>query len=235
MQAHNLIKEAKYTVAFKLINELVDEESLSDDDLIDLIWRIDNNLYLNTGYKESAIFLRNIREATFVQNRSEVISWIDREKERIKNWLGYKLGYAHSLVEEGNIDDAMKEYDDILSQIPHLENPDSLYLETQLMRAIDLCYQAKKYDEALLVSKEVHDVAIDKAPDNHLIICNSLLVIVESLIKLENHSEALLYCEENINLLKKHKLDEDGHHLLQALQQGCQGLFPLSYLRRQVL
>lgn len=219
MRAHNLIKEAKYTVAFKLINELVDEESLSDDDLIDLIWRIDNNLYLNTGYKESAIFLRNIREAAFVQNRSEVISWIDREKERIKNWLGYKLGYAHSLVEEGNIDDAMKEYDDILSQIPHLENPDSLYLETQLMRAIDLCYQAKKYDEALLVSKEVHDVAIDKAPDNHLIISNSLLVIVESLIKLENHSEALLYCEENINLLKKHKLDEDGHHLLQALQQ----------------
>lgn len=219
MQAHNLIKEAKYTVAFKLINELVDEESLSDDDLIDLIWRIDNNLYLNTGYKESDMFLRNIREAAFVQNRPEVISWIDREKERIKNWLGYKLGYAHSLVEEGNIDDAMKEYDDILSQIPHLENPDSLYLETQMVRAVDLCYYAKNYNDALLVSKEVHDVAIDKAPDNHLIISNSLSVIVESLIKLEKYSEALPYCEENINLLKKQKVDEDGHHLLQVLQQ----------------
>lgn len=219
MHAHNFIRNSNYSSAFKLINDLIVDESLDDDKVIEIIWRIDNNLYLNTGYNESDIFLRKIREANFVRNKPEVISWIDRERERIKNWLGYKLGYAHSLIEEGNTDDAMKEYDNILSQIPHLENPDSLYLETQMMRAIDLCYYAKKYDDALLVSKEVNNVAVEKVPHNYLVRSNSLFIIAESLRQLEKYSEALPYSEENINLLKQQKVDEDGHHLLQALQQ----------------
>ena len=219
MQAHNLIKGTNYSAALKLINELINDESLTNDDIIDLIWRIDNNLYLNTGYRESDTFLQNVLTANFVKDKSEVIAWIARERERIQNWLGYKNAYAHALVEDGKIDDAMIEYDVILSQIPYLENPDSLYLETQMMRAVDLCYYAKNYNDALLVSKEVHDVAIDKTPDNHLIISNSLSVIVQSLIELENYSEALPYCEENISILKRYKLDEDNHHLLMALQQ----------------
>ena len=219
MRAHNLIREADYTKAFQLINELIIEESLNNDDVIDLIWRIDNNLYLNTGYKESDLFLQNILEASFVRNRYEVTEWIDRERERIKDWFGYELGYANQLAEDGEIENAMKTYDCILEQVQYSENPDSLYLEVQLMRAINLCYSAKKYDEALLVSKEVSEMATDKAPGNYLVRSNSLSLIVQSLIKLENYSEALSYCEENINLLKRHKVDDDGHHLLQALQQ----------------
>lgn len=219
MWAHNLIREADYTKALQLINELIIEESLNNDDVIDLIWRIDNNLYLNTGYKESDLFLQNILEASFVRNRSEVTEWIDRERERIKDWFGHELGYANQLAEDGDIENAMKTYDGILEQVQYSENPDSLYLEVQLMRAVNLCYYAKKYDESLLVSKEVSEMATDKAPGNYLVRSNSLSLIVQSLIKLENYSEALSYCEENINLLKRHKVDDDGHHLLQALQQ----------------
>lgn len=219
MRTHNLIREADYTKALQLIDELINEESLSNDDIIDLIWRIDNNLYLNTGYKESDLFLQNIREASFVGNKSEVIEWIDQERERIKDWFRHELGYGFQLAVDGDIENSMKTYDGILEQIQYLENPDSLYLEVQLMRAVNLCYFAKKYDEALLVSKEVSEMATDKAHGNYLVRSNSLKLIVQSLIKLENYSEALSYCEENINLLKRHKVDDDGHHLLQALQQ----------------
>ena len=219
MQAHNLIKEANYTAALGLISELIHDESLTNDDIMDLIWRIDNNLYLNTGYIESDLFLKNVREANFIKNRKEVITWIDQERERIKNWLGYELGYVQNLVDEGKIDDAMQAYDGILEQIQYLENPDSLYLEVQLSRSIDLCFQAKNYDEALRVSMEVNNFAKEKQSRNHLVISNSLVIIVECLSKMGNYKEALSFCEENIELLNRYKVDDDGHHLLNALQK----------------
>lgn len=219
MHAHNFIREGNYVTAFKLINELVNDETLNDDKIIEIIWRIDNNLYLNTGYKESDLFLQNVRESNFVANKSEVITWIDNERERIKNWLGYKVGEAHNLAETGNFEVAMETYDGILEQIKYLDNPDSLYVETQLMRAIDLRYLAENYNESLSYSREVYNIVKEKFPENHLTRSNALANISECLYKIGNYSEALIFCEENIELLNKYKVDDDGHHLFNVLFQ----------------
>ncbi len=218
MMAHNSIREADYETAFKIIQELVNEESLNNDKIQDLVWRIDNNLYLNTGYLESDSFLQHLRTASFVINNPDLIEWIDYERVRIKDWLGYAMGYAHGLAEEGKMEEANQEYDIILKQIQGLEKKDSLYLEVQLTRAIDL-YVAKDDKTALEIATEIIKKSKVQKPQNYLLQCNTLWLIGECLRRAERYNEALTYCEENISLLKKNSVDSDGHHLQNIILQ----------------
>lgn len=218
MMAHNFIRESNYESAFATIQELISEESLKDEKIQEIIWRIDNNLYLHTGYNESDSFLMHVRDASFVKNNPELISWVDCERERIKDWFGYAIGVAHGLAETGNVDEAMHEYDIIIKQIQGQEKRDSLYLEVQLARATDLFLNGDD-KKALEYVDEINDLAKKQNPNNDLLQSNTLWLMGECLRKAGRFSEALSHCEENLNLTRNTKIDSDGHHLRDAMLQ----------------
>ena len=216
MKAHNFIRNKEYENAFSIISMLISDNSLSNDKIIDLIWRIDNNLYLHSGYLEADDFLQHISSSDFAIARGDVNSWVIRERTRIKDWLSYAIGYAHSFAEEGKIDEAIKEYDIIVNQIQGMENRDSLYLEVQLTRAIDL-YTAQDYDSAMSIALDINNRTKNQNPVNYLLRSNALWLISECHYKSDRLTEARSVCEENLLLLNEHPVDNDESHLKNIL------------------
>ena len=216
MMAHNYIRNKEFDNAFSIINKLISDHAFSNNKITDLIWRIDNNLYLHSGYLDADDFLQHVSKSELVKSRDEVLAWVEQERIRIKDWHRYAVGYAHSFTEEGKIEEAMKEYDLILEQIQGMEGRDSLYLETQLMRALDL-YSVKDYDSAIEIARDVNSRSKSQHPINYLLRSNTLWLLSDCLCKAEKYSEARVLCEENLSLLKEHPVDDDDSHLKNIL------------------
>lgn len=62
MRVHNYVRNRQYDKAFDIAHKLIDQNSLNDEKVKDLIWGIDNNLYLHTDYQCAHDFLTAIEK-----------------------------------------------------------------------------------------------------------------------------------------------------------------------------
>ena len=87
MKGHHAVYYRNYALFDGIIPRLIDKNRLNDDRIIDLIWRIDNNLFLNYDFSSAQDFLTHIKELDIVKNRPKVIEWVENESPYLADWV----------------------------------------------------------------------------------------------------------------------------------------------------
>ncbi len=179
MRGHNYVRAHNYKKAFSIIGDLVKDNKLSDSQLQDIIWRIDNNLYLRTDYSSAKSFLMEVQNSELLRGKNSILAWVDGEINRLDNWPDYAINYGSSLFEQNKIDDALAWFDVIDKQVLQMKDAGYLLSVSTFYRAYGL-KNAQLYKEAipyyikaesLLQENSVNDFSLNHLTFNGLGFC----------------------------------------------------------------
>lgn len=211
MKGHHAVYYRNYALFDGIIPRLIDKNRLNDDRIIDLIWRIDNNLFLNYDFSSAQDFLTHIKELDIVKNRPKVIEWVENESPYLADWVNQEVIRAQGLTAEGRVEEAKRVYDTILSQVEKTEGESANYAYAMCYKGIDL-YSVNNLQEAKELLEEASNLSYSVSPDNYDIRYASLKGLIATCSALEDYESITLLVGYAEAFLKSHPKGNDNYN-----------------------
>lgn len=209
MKAHCAVYYKDYSSFDNILESLLSTNIFDDNKLIDLIWRVDNNLFLNYDYTSACLFLEHIKERPQIKERKEVLAWIDNEVPYLGDWVNQQTILAQQKSgEEGDIDGAVNIYKNILSQIEKTSGHNNEYVGTLCSMGVDLCL-SKRFDDAIDYLSQADVLSSDICPNDFSNRYTTLKALILSYSALDNYEEKYKAAIKAEEFLKNNRWDKD--------------------------
>lgn len=176
-----------------------------------MIWRIDYNLFLNYDFSSAQDFLTHIKEQGIVKNRPKVLEWIENESPYLADWVNQETIRAQGLTAEGKVEEAIRVYDTILSQVERTEGKSSNYADVLCSKGVAL-YSVNRLQEAKKLLEEACDLSSSVSPDNYDIRYSSLKGLIATCSRLEDYESITRTVGYAEDFLKTHPKGNDNYN-----------------------
>lgn len=210
MRGHYAVYYRDYALFDRIVPDLIEENHLDDTRITDLIWRIDNNLFLNYDFSSAQDFLSHIKELGFVKDNPAVLQWVENESPYLADWVNQEIIRAQGLTSEGKIDDAVQVYDNILTQVEKTEGRSENYAYTLCSKGIDL-YLTNILDDAKEVLESACSIASVSSKDNYDIRYSALKGLLATYSKLGDYSNVQVVSGLAESFLMEHPEGNDNY------------------------